>query len=212
MGAAIPYAVMLAAAGAQVYNQNQAIRRQDQQAAQGIQQQGRLQRQADERVGQEISQLEASNAEGERAQRLGDYMDTLRRNARAAENVQGYGERAAGLLSRIDAAGMQRQREGFGYGHLASDLGQIGRASAGDQFINDLRVRSIRRNPWVDMASGVAMSAAGGMVGRGGTDQPWAQSRYGEAGRSPISGVVVRNGGTGWQGDSAFGQWGQWAR
>lgn len=229
MGQAIPYVIMAAAAGAQHYNTERTARRQDQQAAEGIRQQGRLQRDADARVGQEVESLAASNAADERRQRLEDYMTSLRRNqstmgeglapmigsdafredsARGLADATSQTERTAGLMSRMDAPMMQRQGEAFGYGNLATDIGLIGRRSAGDAFINDLRLRGIRRNPWIDFGSQVAMNSAGAMGGGGGGSE-WAPSYYGEAGRSPISGVTVRGGGTGWQGNSAFGRWGQ---
>ncbi len=231
MGQAIPYIVMAAATAAQVANSERVARKQDQQAAEGIRRQGRLQRQADERVNQQISDLEGSSSQAARAERQAQYMDTLRRNRasleggltpgvgsdvfrhdseRALEGVHDYADRSAGLLARMDAPGMQRQDESFGYGRTATDLGMIGRESAGDRFIDELRLRAIRRNPWVDAGAQVAMGYASGMAGQGGQAGGWAQPvGNGGAGYSPISGVTVRGGGTGWQGDSAFGPWGR---
>lgn len=181
-----------AAAGANQYNTNRTAKRQDEQAAQGIRQQGVRQQAADAKVNDAVSELEGSTAEAARAQRLDEYMAGLRRNrgnmqsglaptigsqafrddsARAAQDVEGYGERAAGLLARIDAPAMQRQGEAFGMGNLATDLGLIGRESSGDQFINDLRLRAIRRNPWIDAASSVAGAAGGAMIGGAGAGQ-----------------------------------------
>lgn len=228
MAQAIPYAIMAAATAAQVANSERTARKQDRQAAEGIRRQGRLQQQADERVNQQVSDLEGSSSQQARADRQAQYMDTLRRNrasleggltpgvgsetfrddsARAVEGVHDFAGRSAGLMSRMDAPGMQRQQESFGYGRTATDLGMIGRESAGDRFLDELRLRAIRRNPWVDMASGIAMSTAGGMAGAG---DGWAQPvGNGGQGVSPISGVTVRGGGTGWQGDSVFGPWGR---
>lgn len=231
MAQAIPYAIMAAATAAQVANSERTARKQDQQAAQGIQRQGRLQRQADERVNQQISDLEGSSSQQARAERQAQYMDTLRRNrasleggltpgigsetfrddsARAVEGVHDFAGRSAGLLSRMDAPGMQRQDESFGYGRTATDLGMIGRESAGDRFLDELRIRAIRNNPWVDAASQAAMGYASGMGAQGGGAGGWAQPvGNGGQGVSPISGVTVRGGGTGWQGNSAFGPWGR---
>ena len=181
-----------AAAGAQQYNTRQTAKRQDQQAAAGIRQQGIRQQAADARVNEAVSELEGSTAEAARAQRLDEYMTGLRRNrgnmqsglapsigsqafrddsARAAEDVQNYAERSAGLLSRIDAPAMQRQGEAFGMGNLATDIGLIGRQSAGDQFINDLRLRAIRRNPWIDAGAQVAGAYGGTLIGNAGSNQ-----------------------------------------
>lgn len=193
MAQAVPYIVMATATAAQVANSERTARKQDQQVAAGIQRQGRLQRQADERVNQQISDLEGSSSQQARAERQAQYMDTLRRNqasleggltpgvgsetfrddsARAVEGVHDFAGQSAGLMARMDAPGMQRQDESFGYGRTATDLGMIGRESRGDAFLNELRLRAIRRNPWIDAASGVAMSAAGGMAGAGSQSMP----------------------------------------
>lgn len=178
-----------AAAGAQAYNTNQTARRQDSAAAGAIRSQSRLQREADARVNDEVQNLEGSTAEDERAQRLNEYMGALRAgdanltagltpgvgseafredSAAAADSVRGGAGRTAGLMSRIDAAGMQRQGEGFGYGRLATDIGLIGRRSQGQEFMDSLRMRSIQRNPWIDAGAQVLQGAAGGMGGMGG--------------------------------------------
>ena len=41
---------------------------------------------------------------------------------------------------------MQRQREATSAGKLGTDIGMIGRESKGQQFIDDLRLRAIRRS------------------------------------------------------------------
>lgn len=177
-----------AAAGANQYNTNKTASRQDQQAAQGIRQQGVRQQAADAKVNDAVAELEGSTAESARAQRLDEYMAGLRRNrsgmqsgltptigsqafrddsARAVGDVQDYAERSAGLLSRIDAPAMQRQGEAFGMGNLATDLGLIGRQSAGDDFVNRLRMSAIRRNPWIDAGASVAGAAGGNLIGSG---------------------------------------------
>lgn len=179
-----------ASAAAQAQNSRNTAKRQDQQAAQGIRQQGVRQQAADAKVNESIAQLEGSTAQEAREQRLDEYMTGLRRNrggmqagltpaigsqafrddsAQAADDVQSYAERSAGLLSRIDAPGMQRQGEAFGYGNLATDIGLIGRQSAGDQFINDLRLRAIRKNPWIDAGAQVVGAYGGAMAAGGGS-------------------------------------------
>ena len=70
-----------------------------------------------------------------------------------AQGVQQYADKSAGLMSRIDAPGMQRMGEGFSRGHLGTDVGLIAREASGQAFMDDLRLRSIRRNPWIDAAA-----------------------------------------------------------
>lgn len=183
-----------AAAGASTYNTIQTGRRQDSAAASSIRNQSRLQREADARVNEEVQSLEGSTAADERAERLAQYMDTLRAgdasltagltpgvgsdafredSAAAADAVRAGAGRTAGLMSRIDAAQMQRQGEAFGYGRLATDVGLIGRRSQGQAFMDDLRMRSIQRNPWIDAGASVLQGMAGGMGGAGGGGSGW---------------------------------------
>lgn len=186
MGQVIPYAVMALATAAQVQNQRSTLKKQDAQAAQGIRNQSAKQREADAVVDQQVQEISQSTAADERQEALGSYMDTLRRgrgmsesglegaiggdafradSAAAAQGVQQYGADNAALMARIDAPGMQRRNEAFGYGRTATDLSLLGRESAGQAFIDELRLRAIQKNPWVDAAAGVAMGAAQGMTG-----------------------------------------------
>lgn len=181
--------IMLAAAAANQYNTNQVAKKQDSQAAIGIMEQGRRQKQADAKVNDEVQKLKTSDASDERATRLQDYMTTLARgkqsaqagltpdiggaafkadSAQAATAVQDKAASTAGLMARIDAPGMQRQGEGFDYGNLATDLDLIKRQAAGEDFLNQLRIRAIRRNPYIDLAAATASGYAGALAGGGG--------------------------------------------
>lgn len=173
-------------AGLAYENQRRTANKQDSQLAQSLRNQATKQRQADARVNEELAKLKESDASKERSQRLDDYMQAIRAAsgkmtsglvpmvggeafatdaAKAAEGVQDYATANAGLLSRIDAPSLQRQREGFGFGNLATDIGLIGREAQGQSFLDELRLRAIRRNPWMDMAAGVLGGMAGGMGG-----------------------------------------------
>lgn len=182
-------AAMAASAGVQYQNTKNTANRADATAAQGIRQQSRKQAEADAKVNEEVEKLKGSTADDERRQRLTDYMQTIQRSkgqitsgltpqvgsdafkgdaAAAAQGAEAATGDRAGLLARIDAPGMQRQGEGFGFGNLATDINMIGRESKGDAFINEMRLRAIRRNPYMDMlASG--LSAAGSAAGSSGS-------------------------------------------
>lgn len=186
----IGLAVSALAGGLQYENQRRTTNKQDAQAAQGIRQQGRKQAEVDKRVNDEVEKLKGSTAEDERRQRMGDYMQTIQRSkggitagltpqvgseafkddsGAAAQGAQAATTERAGMLSAVDAAGMQRQGEGFGFGNLATDVGRISREARGDAFIDELRLRAIRRNPWMDLAAGMAGGAGGAMLsGSGG--------------------------------------------
>lgn len=181
--------IALASVAVQQYNTQQVARKQDRAAADAIRSQGRLQRQAEDKVNREIATLEASTSADERAKRMDDYVSTLRANrsgiqsgllgaiggdafrqdsAAAANDVQAGATDLAGLMSRIDAPAMQRQGEAFGFGNLGTEIGLIGRQSEGQRFLDDLRIRSIRSNPWIDAAAQVGMAYAGSQMGAGG--------------------------------------------
>jgi hypothetical protein len=182
--------IAIAAAAASEYNSEQTAKRQDNQAAAGLIEQGRKQKQADAKVNDEVQKLQGSNATDERAAALQNYMTTLQRgkqtaqaglntpniggsafqasSAQAANDVQFNAANTAGLMSRIDAPGMQRQGEGFDYGNLATDLSLISREAQGDDYLNQLRIRSIRRNPWIDAAAAGANGYASAYSSKGG--------------------------------------------
>ncbi|HEL4199771.1 TPA: hypothetical protein UM365_000585 [Stenotrophomonas maltophilia] len=188
MGQFIPIAIALAGTAAQQAETQRVERKQDQETAQGLLNQSRRQQEADRRVNDEIAQLETSTADAARNDRLGQYMQQLQRGRKQAvaglegpiggatfqadagaarAGADNAAATTAGLMSRIDAPQLQRQQEAFGYGKLATDLDMEARASRGQQFIDQLRLRQIRRRPEVDLLAGLATAAGGSMAGGG---------------------------------------------
>lgn len=189
MGQFIPIALMAAGTLAQQSETERVTRKQDEATAQGLLSQSRRQQDADRRVNDEITNVASSTAADERAQRLGEYMTQLQRGRRQATagldtpiggatfqadagaartGADSAAQTSAGLMSRIDAPQLQRQGEAFGYGRLATDIDMASRESRGQQFIDQLRLRGIRRRPEVDLLAGLATSAGGAMAGGGG--------------------------------------------
>lgn len=207
--------LLVAAAAAQEYNSEQVAKHQDQQAAIGIMEQGRKQKQADSKVNDEVQKLASSNADDERATRLQDYMTTLARGkqtaqaglntpqiggsafqadaSKAAGQVQDNAATTAGLMARIDAPGMQRQGEAFDYGNLATDLDLIKRQAAGEDFLNQLRIRAIRRNPWIDLAAAGASGYANAYASKGGSGDS-AYGPYSSGYKYPNAGTTTSYG------------------
>lgn len=180
---AIPLLIGGAATAATTINSENAARRADRIAAQGIRQQGVRQRQIDSRVDQEIDRVAGSDPEMQRQAAQAQFMEQLRRSRAAARGAPGvpgassrYDEellagdaavdstaaRVADLMARTNAPLLQRERELQGFDRLRSDVGMIGRAAAGDDFLNQLRVRGVRPNPWVDAAAQIAQGYARG--------------------------------------------------
>jgi hypothetical protein len=93
--------------------------------------------------------------------------------------VRQYANDTAGLMAGIDAPGLQRQGEGFGYGRLATDINLLGRESQGNNFIDELMVNiARRRNPGLDAAAallsglGKAGAGSGASIAAGGIKTP----------------------------------------
>lgn len=184
-------AAAAAAAGVSTYNTNRTLSRQDAEAARGIERQSRIQQRTDQRVNEEVANLERSSAVDERAARLRDYMTTLQRVKRktnagledtvafgdafgqAAEAAKGRlaseGGARADALAGIDAAGLQRQGEAFSFGRLATDVNAASRESQGADWLTRLRMQGIQRSPGLDAAASVlrGVSGAAGSMGGG---------------------------------------------
>ena len=175
-----------ASAGTQYVNTEHTASRQDQAAAQAIRNQGQLQKKANADVNKAVAKVADSNSADARNGRLNDYMTQLRKNrsqvqagsepiigsqtfrtdaAQAGNDANKYAATTAGLMASMDAPQIQRRNEGFDYGRLATDLALVGRQSRGQNFLDQLRLRNIRRNPELDLASGLMSAAAGGFAG-----------------------------------------------
>lgn len=183
----VPALISAVGAGAGAYETRRVAKKQDALAAEGIRQQSMRQREADARISQELGALERSSPEAERAKALDDYVAQLRATranaagggavpgasdryqtdeAGARADIQNFGEKVAGTLARINAPGFQRQREGFGINRLGGDIGGISRAAQGDDFLTQLRLSRVGRNPWVDAAAQGLQGLGQGMAGR----------------------------------------------
>lgn len=176
----IPAVLAAVGTGVTAYNADRTAKKQDNALAQQIVGQSRQQADADAKVNEQVRELGTSTAADERAQRLGQYFDIVANNrasqqagltpavgsdrfqaaaADTAKATAGYTGKMADLMSRVDAATLQRQGEGFGYGRLGTDLNLIGRAASGQGFLDQLRASRIKRNPWLDAAAAAANGA-----------------------------------------------------
>lgn len=186
----VPLAIAAVSAGAQYYNTQQTARKQDNALAEQIRNQAAQQREADARVAKAVQDTAASNPDAARTDALDQYVQQLRRHqeaatgnlntpvgasqafrqdaADAALGVKNYGDQFANLMSRIDAPAIQRQQEAFNFGDLSTDIAGIKRNASGQDFLDELRLRSIRRNPWIDAGSQIGMAYALGAAGKGG--------------------------------------------
>lgn len=185
-GTALALAAAAAAAGVNYYNTQRAAKKADTALAQGIREKSAAQRRADARIGDLLTETEASRSGDAAAQTLEGFQTALRGTegqARAGQALQGlsseydaatqaaqgkatdYVQGLARTLSQIDAPGLQRQREGFGVGNLRTNLDVIGREAQGIDFLANLKAQGVRRNPYLDLLSAGLSAYAGGAGG-----------------------------------------------
>jgi len=187
-------AVVLIGAAANQYNTHQVQKRQDNELGLQIQQRAARQQDADKEVMKTIADRAANTGDSARTSMLDQYANQVRaaqgsatsglrqvggvsdayRQAAndAALGISDYAGDTASLMSRIDAPTRQRQEEAQQNAQLSTALSLIGNRSAGDDFMSNLRLQGIRRNPGLDAfvqaANAYASSAGGG--GGGGAD------------------------------------------
>lgn len=189
----------LSAAGA-AYNakqQQDTAKRQNDTAVAGLMQQAADQKQANAAVNQTVQKVAGSTPEAAREASLNSFLTQLQQSraqangdgtavtgsnryatdkASANADTANFGARTADLLSRITAPGMQRQQEGQAFAQLGSDVGTIQRQSQADQFLEELRQRSIQPNPWGSALASTLSGAGAGLSSYAGTKAPKIKS------------------------------------
>ena len=184
----IALGITLLGAAASAYNTQQTAKKQDRALAAQINQQGQKQQQASAKIAEALAAQAQSDSVDEQAQQMDSYLTTLRQGqqnaglntgpggfseeyrrgtAEAGQQLGEYGTGRAGLLSRIDAPRLQRQNEGILFDTLGNELRMIGREASGQNYLDQLRLNSIQRDPWLDALGSVATSYGKGMAGAG---------------------------------------------
>jgi hypothetical protein len=204
MGTEIAWVPLVAAAVAGAgtyYNNRKVANEQDDLLAAQIMRKGTKQKEADALVNQAIGDVASSTGEGERGSALAGYLAQLRQAGTgtgqllgmplgseefreaandAAIGVRQFGEGRAGLLSRLDAPILQREREAKQRGRTADKIDLIKREDAGDDATTAIKLKGVRANPWVEAlaaAAGGYASTAG--TGTGGTGTTSTATRNG---------------------------------
>ncbi|MDQ3056760.1 MAG: hypothetical protein M3Q96_03285 [Pseudomonadota bacterium] len=186
----VPLVMSAVAAGATAYNTNKTAKRQDSELARGIMEKGKFQREADGKVSKLIQDQQASTPDDERRDMMSQFSRQLaasdgqatnalnpvagtstayQRDAAAASlGVTNYGQEYADLISRVDAPTAQRRSEAKVTDEYKQDLGEIERRSRGQDFLSQMRLQGIKRNPWIDAGASALSGYAGSMGGGGG--------------------------------------------
>src|ERR1700761_2609219 len=174
-------AAIVAAAGT-YYNQEQVASKQDRAAGNAIRQQTQLQDQANKKTSNLINEVSQSTPDSSQSKLMQAYTDQLN-SKRALSNsnlaqvgkvsdaytksandassgIANYGNTTAGLLSSIDAPGLQRQNEATDLSKYASALGGIQQQSNSVNQMEQLQLAGISPNPWVSALSSAAQAYA----------------------------------------------------
>jgi len=201
------------AAGASAYNTNRVAKKQDQEIARGIREKSKVQRRADAKIADELTNLERSTSADEQQTTMGQYQNALRgtdRQAQAGQALTGlskeydaatgaaqgrtndYLSQVINSLSRIDAAGLQRQGEGMRMADLGTNLSVLGREAGGIDFLSNMRAQGVRRNAAIDAFAAGLNAYAGGASGAAGGAKTTADP-YGGTYRTTGTGAGWRN-------------------
>lgn len=184
-------AIAIIGAGVNYHNTEQTKKRQDNELGLQIQQRAARQDEADKEVMKTVAERAANSGDSARSSMLDQYMNQVRtaqgsattglrqvggvsdayRQAAndAALGISDYAGDTASLMSRIDAPVRQRQGEAQQNAQLSTALSLIGNRSAGQDFLSNLRLQGIRRNPGLDAFVQVANAYAGSAGGGGGS-------------------------------------------
>lgn len=187
MAALIGGIIAALGAAASAYNTHEVAKKQDNIAADGIRQQAKTQQEANQRINKTIAETKASTADPYAQTANQKYLQAIQQHLSAgtaglatrglseqydqmatggAAQAQDYAGTIAGLLSRIDSGTQQRQAEGNMQGQLGYDLLPMAANINGDAFLNNLKLKGVQRNPWIDLAAAGA-SAYGSAYGSG---------------------------------------------
>lgn len=215
---AIGAGVAAAGAGVSAYANNQALRKQDATAAQGILKQGALRQQAGAEVDKTIRDRATNNAANVTANERSlneQYAAALQRanpvQSGAVSTVPGAGKRYAAdvlaargnvskfgtdLASRtaaIDAPALTNQQTQLAMGDTATKLGLMNDTSVNQNALTEMQVKAIQANPWL-LAGGAALQGAGEAYAGGAGAK--GVSKYGKI-PAGGTGIMADNGLTG---------------
>jgi len=182
----VPLVVAAIGAGVQQYNTSQTAKKRDAEIARGIRESSKQQQAANQKIGENLNQLEKSRVDPYQQDLNQIFLDKIQKKRLMAlnglESTPGamsdayktatntaktgaidYGELVSSLLSSIDAAGNQRQAESNKKNDTGMDLLKFKRNSDQDSFLAQLRASRIRDNPLLSIVGSGLSGYASGM-------------------------------------------------
>lgn len=199
--------IMAAVSGTATYVNNRNVaHKQDENLADRIRNQNKLQHQADLKTADLINKEAHSTDTQDKAKSMARYNASIAEHmpqatgalkttgavsdaykkdgSNAALGIADYANNLSDLTSSIEAPQLQRmrdQRENINpYG---TAIGLIGRENSGDNFLSNLKLNNIKANPWLSLVAGTTGAAAKGMASGGygaGTDDWLSPYQYGQ--------------------------------
>lgn len=182
--AAVPIALAIAGVGVSQYNISRTARKKDAVLAEGIRKTAETERRAKVKLDESLKFAEESRPDEFRTDLNEKFLNAVRMNqargigpleqvgatsdafkessGEAAGQATDFAGELSGLFSRIDAAGLQRQAEGFKFGDTRAALNVLRRESRQDDFLTRLRVAGIRPNAFLNLlAAGLGGASSG---------------------------------------------------
>jgi len=180
----------VAAAVVDTYNTKNTARKQDNALANKERMDAFSKSLASQRVNQLVNKTKQSSPVQIKNQDLGQYLNTIRRGwqattgglaskgknssaydqaaADAASGISNYATTRAGNIAAVQAPMQQRQQEAIDRSNAGMDLNSIAERQKMQDFLANLRISSIHRNPWLDILSS-GLKAYGGAKAAGAT-------------------------------------------
>jgi hypothetical protein len=207
-------AAAVAGAGTTAYANNQALKQQDEIAAQGILAQGKLQKQGETDVNNTTQTLAQSNAKVQQQSdsQLAAYRAALQQSqgisqsaspdvpgsskaykaeqAAAGAGADKYVNAIADSAATTQGTQLERIGEGQAQAATATQLGDLTRQSDEQSYVTKLQIQATQANPWL-LALGTTLSAAGAVMGAGAGFSAASAASTGLATTGPAAGALT---------------------
>lgn len=165
-----PELLFMAATAARGLNHIVAANRRDEEAEAALRRQQQIGQEGNEAVRRRLAELSSRSAADEQRAAERDYSAAVREslgrmrrgygadfdrraersNAEVSERVR----KLADLMSRVDAVQDDVRRERYRTGDTASKVNRVSDFARGQQFVDQLKIRAIQPNPWIDLLAG----------------------------------------------------------
>jgi len=183
----IATAALVTATAVDAYNQHDTARRQDNALANKMRMDQFNQSLSNQQVRDLVNKTQKSTPAQAKAKDMGSFLDTIRKNYGltnsalaphgavstaydqaandAAKGVSQYADTRATNLSGMMAPLQQRQGEAANRSNTAMALSSLARKAKMQDFLANMKIRAIQRNPWLDLLSKGLKAYAGAKSG-----------------------------------------------